>query len=83
MKGLLPAELLNRSKHGFEAPVSGWLKSILKGMCEDIIHNDHLIGELFQKYQLKDMFVEHNKGVYDHGRLFWKIIMLHFWSEQF
>jgi asparagine synthase (glutamine-hydrolysing) len=83
MEGLLPAELLKRPKHGFDVPVNGWLKSTLKGLCADIIQNNYLIGQLFQKHQLWDMFTEHNNGVHDHGRFFWAIIMLHYWSEQF
>jgi asparagine synthase (glutamine-hydrolysing) len=83
MNSLLPAELLKRPKHGFDVPVSAWLKGILKELCEDIIQNNHLISQLFQKHQLLDMFTEHNNGVHDHGRFFWTIIMLHFWSEQF
>jgi asparagine synthase (glutamine-hydrolysing) len=83
MKGLLPAELLNRPKHGFDVPVSRWLKGILKGLCADIIQDNHLIGQLFLKKQLWDMFTEHNNGIHNHGRFLWAIIMLHFWSEQF
>ena len=82
MNGMLPAELLERPKHGFDVPVSGWLKGILKELCKNIIHNNYLVSQLFQKQRLWDMFTEHNNGVYDHGRLFWTIIMLHFWSEQ-
>ena len=82
MDGILPAELLERPKHGFDVPVSGWLKGILKELCENIIHNNYLISQLFQKKRLWDMFTEHKNGVYDHGRFLWIIIMLHFWSEK-
>jgi asparagine synthase (glutamine-hydrolysing) len=83
MKGLLPAELLKRPKHGFDVPVSGWLKGILKGLCADIIQSNHLIHQLFQKHRLQTMFNEHINGANDYGRFFWMIIMLYFWSEQF
>jgi asparagine synthase (glutamine-hydrolysing) len=83
MNGILPAEVLERPKHGFDVPVSGWLRGILKDLCEDIIKNNYLIRQLFQKNQLWDMLTEHNNNVHDHGKFFWTIIMLHFWSEQF
>jgi asparagine synthase (glutamine-hydrolysing) len=83
MNGILPARLLKRPKHGFDVPVSEWLKGVLNELCEDIIQNNYLIGQLFQKNQLWDMFTEHNNDVHDHSRFFWTIIMLHFWSEQF
>ena len=83
MNGILPPEILKRPKHGFDVPVSEWLKDILKELCEDIIQNNYLISQIFQKNQLWDMFTEHNNGVNDYGRFFWTIIMLHFWSEQF
>lgn len=83
MKDLLPEEILRRPKHGFDVPVSKWLKGIFKGLCADIIRSNNLIHELFQKYRLQAMFTEHIKGINDYGRFFWMIIMLHFWSEQF
>lgn len=83
MRDLLPSELLKRPKHGFDVPVSSWIKGILKERCKDIIQSNHLIHQLFQKRRLQAMFTEHINGVSDHGRFFWMIIMLHFWSEQF
>lgn len=83
LRGILPAELLKRPKHGFDVPVSSWLQDMLKGLCEKVIQGNQLIDQLFHKQNLLAMWTEHQNGVKDHGRFFWMIIMLHFWSEQF
>jgi asparagine synthase (glutamine-hydrolysing) len=82
MGDILPAELLKRPKHGFEVPVSRWVKYRLKGLCEDIIENNNLLHHIFKKGSLRAMLTEHLSGVNDYGRFFWSIIMLHFWSEE-
>jgi asparagine synthase (glutamine-hydrolysing) len=83
MGDMLPAELLKRPKHGFDVPVSSWLKGRFKGLCRDIIESNQLILQIFKKDRLQKMFTEHVSGVDDYGRFFWKIIMLHFWSQDF
>ena len=79
----MPAAILRHPKHGFDVPVSRWVKGRFKGLCEDIIESNHLIQTVFRKGYLQAMNIEHQNGHSDYGRFFWKIIMLHFWAEEF
>lgn len=44
-KDILPEEVLSRSKHGFEVPLSLWIRKELKGKISDLLLNKKLLQE--------------------------------------
>lgn len=83
LKDILPHQVLQRRKRGFDVPVSHWLKGELKDLCRDIFSSKNLVTELLQADKLKEMFNDHLAGRQDWGRFFWAVLMLHLWSEAY
>jgi len=83
LKDILPAEVLNRRKRGFDVPVGHWLKSELLDVCRDVLLTSDLIAEIFKTDKLNSMFEDHLNDRKDWGRFFWMILMLDLWSKAF
>jgi len=83
LKDILPHQVLQRRKRGFDVPVNHWLKGELKDLCRDAISSKNLITELLQADKLKEMFNDHLTGRQDWGRFLWAVLMLHLWSEAY
>jgi len=81
MKDVLPPQVLNRKKRGFDVPVGRWLKGELREVCQDIFSSNGLIGEIFRVDKLEEMFRRHLTDREDWGRFFWMILMLHLWLK--
>ncbi len=83
LKYILPHQVLQRRKRGFDVPVGRWLKGDLKVLCRDTLSGKNLVTELLQADKLKEMFDDHLNGNQDWGRFFWAVLMLNMWSEAY
>jgi asparagine synthase (glutamine-hydrolysing) len=83
LRDVLPPQVLNRRKKGFDVPIGRWLKDELKETCRDALSDNGLIADVFEKNKLEKMFEDHLRGHKDWGRFFWMIVMLHLWFELF
>ena len=83
LKDILPHQVLQRRKRGFDVPVSRWLKGELKDLCSDTLSGKNLVTGLLKADKLKEMFNDHLAGRQDWGRFFWAVLMLHLWSEAY
>jgi asparagine synthase (glutamine-hydrolysing) len=83
LNDVLPPQVLNRRKRGFDVPIGRWLKDELKEVCRDALSDNGLITDIFKKKKLEKMFEDHLRGHKDWGRFFWMIVMLHLWFELF
>ena len=84
MKGLLPPEILNRSKQGFAVPVSHWFRGELREMAEDILLSAPSVGRgYFQRKGVENLIQTHVRGTADHGHRLWALINLELWHRRF
>jgi asparagine synthase (glutamine-hydrolysing) len=83
LRDVLPPQVLNRKKRGFDVPVGRWLRNELKEALRDALSDDGLIGNIFERTKLEKMFEDHLSDHKDWGRFLWMILMLHLWSEAF
>jgi asparagine synthase (glutamine-hydrolysing) len=83
---LLPAELYNRPKHGFEVPLLKWFRNELKSLIEDDLLNDKFIAEqnifnLPYIQQLKQQLNSNNPG--DAAANIWALIVFQWWWKKY
>ena len=83
MRGVLPVEILKRSKKGFNMPVAKWLAGPLRPMVEDIFAEQRLkrIG-FFNPAYVRTLLDEHFSGRCDHRKLLWTLLAFELWHEK-
>jgi asparagine synthase (glutamine-hydrolysing) len=82
---LLPKEILNRKKHGFETPIQKWLKGALKNKVEEFCLNKDFIEyqNLFDYKKLKQIVeqsLSSNSG--DSTSVVWSVLIFNYWYKQ-
>ena len=84
-KHMLPRELYNRPKHGFEVPLLGWFKSELKSMIfDDLLDRDFVreqnIFDPLMVEQLKTQLMSSNPG--DATARIWGLVVFQYWYKK-
>ncbi len=82
---LLPDEILNRKKHGFETPVQQWLQGVLKNKVEEYcLDKDFIEQQNIFNYKALKQVVEQalsaNAG--DATSVVWSILIFNYWYKQ-
>jgi asparagine synthase (glutamine-hydrolysing) len=80
----LPKAIVDRPKHGFEAPIGEWLRGPLAPMVDALLRD----GRMKDRGVLDDRAVatlwrEHRDGTRDHRHRLWSLVMLELWFRQF
>jgi asparagine synthase (glutamine-hydrolysing) len=77
LRRYLPDEILNRSKMGFVTPVSAWFRGALAEDSYAITRGSALAETgWFDIAMVSRLVSEHQRGVRDHGRTLWQLLML-------
>ncbi len=80
MRGRLPQPVINRPKKGFGMPVAKWVKSELRGLVRDTFSPERLRRRgLFNGGYVERLLDEHERGVADHRKLIWTLLMFEMW----
>jgi len=80
----VPADILERGKHGFEAPIGEWLRGPLAPMTEALLADGRLSDRgIFEPRELTRLWQEHRDGRADHRHRLWQLVMLELWFRQF
>ncbi len=82
---LLPSEILNRKKHGFETPIQKWLRGVLKDKVKEYCLDKDFIEHqnLFDYKELKQVVeksLSANSG--DSASVVWSILLFNYWYKQ-
>ena len=80
----IPAVILERGKHGFEAPIGEWLRGPLAPMADALL-TDGRLGDrgIFAGDEVARLWTEHRGGRADHRHRLWQLMMLELWFRQF
>lgn len=83
LEDVLPAQVLDRPKQGFEMPVAAWLRNELQDVMEDVFSVDSLNKRNIFKPEVAraayDSFLN-GKGVYMHA---WSLAVVELWCRAF
>ncbi|RMG82786.1 MAG: asparagine synthase (glutamine-hydrolyzing) [Bacteroidetes bacterium] len=85
-KDILPSELYNRPKHGFEVPLLKWFRNELK----EVIQNKYLSKEMIEEqgifnYQAVQLLIKqlHSSNPGDSAARIWALIVFQHWWKKY
>lgn len=82
--GLLPPFVARRGKKGFGVPVAEWLKEKLRPLARDLLSPERVRrAGVFNPEYVTKLQDEHERGVANHRKLLWTLLMFELWHESF
>ncbi len=80
MRDRLPREVIERPKKGFGMPVARWVKGELRVLVREMFTEERLRRRgLFNPTFVQRLLDEHERGVADHRKLIWTLLMFEMW----
>jgi asparagine synthase (glutamine-hydrolysing) len=81
---LVPPFVTRRSKKGFGVPVAEWLKGQLRPLARDLLSPERVRkAGVFNPAYITRLQEEHERGVANHRKLLWTLLMFELWHESF
>ena len=79
----IPKAIVDRPKHGFEAPTGEWLRGPLAPMVDVLLLDGQLRDRgVFDHRAIASLWREHRDGTRDHRHRLWGLVMLELWFRQ-
>ena len=83
-KDLLPPEIMNRPKHGFDVPVGEWFRNELSDLVEEVGSESTTNRRgLFDPRQVRRIIKDHQDGKRDYNNQLWILLSLELWQRQY
>lgn len=80
---LVPAEIINRPKMGFGAPIGAWFRGELKDYVRDMLLSRAALERgVTTRAGVTQLIEEHQSGRVDHAYRLWSLLMLELWFRQ-
>jgi asparagine synthase (glutamine-hydrolysing) len=80
----LPKAIVDRPKHGFEAPIGEWLRGPLAPMVDALLLDGRMKDRgVFDERAVGRLWREHRDNARDHRHRLWSLVMLELWFRQF
>ena len=84
VRDMLPSFVTRRSKKGFGVPVAEWLKFNLRPLARDLLSPERVRrAGVFNPEYVARLQDEHERGVANHRKLLWTLLMFELWHESF
>jgi asparagine synthase (glutamine-hydrolysing) len=81
---LVPPFVRRRPKKGFGVPVAEWLKGKLRPLARDLLSPERVRrAGVFNAEYISRLQDEHERGVANHRKLLWTLLMFELWHESF
>jgi len=81
---ILPKNIINRSKKGFNMPVAYWLNTDLKPLLLDMLSDQHIKDQgLFNQKYINELLYEHQARQKDNRKLLWTLLMFQIWHKSY
>lgn len=85
-RSMLPEEIYNRPKHGFEIPLLGWFKNELWGLINDDLLEKNFVAEqgLFNVDSIEQLKKKlHSNSPEDSHATIWALIVFQYWWKKY
>lgn len=80
LKGDAPDSIVNKPKQGFAIPIASWLATSLRPWVNEILDPQQLKKDaIFDAYQVRKMWDEHQKKKANHAKSLWTVIVFQNW----
>jgi asparagine synthase (glutamine-hydrolysing) len=84
IEDLLPPFVTRRGKKGFGVPVAEWLKGKLRPLARDLLSPERVRkAGVFNPEYVTKLQDEHERGLANHRKLLWTLLMFELWHESF
>lgn len=81
---MLPRFVTRRGKKGFGVPVAEWLKVKLRPLARDLLSPERVRrAGVFNPSYVSRLQDEHERGIANHRKLLWTLLMFELWHESF
>ena len=81
---MLPRFVTRRGKKGFGVPVAEWLKVKLRPLARDLLSPERVRrAGVFNPAYVSRLQDEHERGIANHRKLLWTLLMFELWHESF
>jgi asparagine synthase (glutamine-hydrolysing) len=82
VEGIIPRNIINRKKQGFDAPVREWFSGKLSSyVSEKLLNSPIKKREIFNLPYIEDMLQTHVNRKANHGYRLWNLVNLFSWYE--
>ena len=83
MKGILPDEILTRSKMGFPVPVGSWFRNEFRHIVDENVLSERALNRgIFNADFVRQIVAEHNAGA-NHDERLWFLVNFEMWQRRF
>jgi asparagine synthase (glutamine-hydrolysing) len=83
MRGVLPDEILTRSKMGFPVPVGEWFRGRFRNIVDEYVTGERAIERgIFAPDFVRELVAKHNAGE-NHDQRIWFLINFEMWQRRF
>jgi asparagine synthase (glutamine-hydrolysing) len=84
LRGLIPAEILNRRKMGFPVPMGRWLRGPFSAIVDEFVSGSRTASRrLFEQRSVDRLVDEHRACRGEHGTRLWLLANLEIWQRIF
>jgi asparagine synthase (glutamine-hydrolysing) len=82
LRGLLPANILNRPKKGFGIPVGHWFRGPLKEQLMSVLSPERIARKgLFEPQVVSRLIADHMAGRHDNRKQLWTLFAFELWHD--
>jgi asparagine synthase (glutamine-hydrolysing) len=83
MKGILPEEILTRSKMGFPVPIGNWFRNEFRGIVDEYVLSERSLSRgIFNQDYVREIVARHNSGE-NHDERLWFLVNFEIWQRRF
>ena len=83
MKGVLPEQILSRSKMGFPVPVGSWFRGPFKSIVDEYVLSERTNSRgIFDAGFVRQLVARHQGGE-DHAERLWSLVNFEMWLRRF
>ena len=83
MKGILPGEILTRSKMGFPVPVGNWFRNEFRHVVDEYVLSERSLSRgIFSAEFVREIVKRHNAGE-NHDERLWFLVNFEIWQRRF
>jgi asparagine synthase (glutamine-hydrolysing) len=81
---LVPREMIDRPKRGFEAPITRWFRGSLRDALQDTLRSPTARQRGYFDYSFVDRVLdEHLSGKRDHALRLWQLLVFELWNRHY